>query len=1341
LWVRFSTCGRFSIGLPRAFANAGRRAASPPQVENLPHTTPRRAPRGGARAWLLVPLACLGVALAPGALAQTSRIKAAIDPARTVALRGSVHALARPQDEIGLADPGRTLNRISIQFKPDPEQQAELDKLLADQQDTSSPEFHAWLTPEQFGDRFGLSPGDLDGVVRWLRNAGFQAIGTAAARNWVAFDGTVETVQRAFHTRIREYRVDGEVHFANASEALVPAAIAPLVAVIAGLNDFHPKPAIRLGQIGGKESPEYSSGSSHVMVPDDFATIYDVQPLYAQGYDGAGQTLVILGGSDINVSDIASFRSASGLPAIKLQQILVPGSSDPGHVPNAEAEADLDLEWSGAVARNANIVYVYAPHVGTALQYALSPPPGTALPGSVVSISYGLCEAQSGGSILAEKSLFSQGNAEGVTVIAASGDSGAAGCDVQLKSPLAQGGLGVGVPAAIPEVTAVGGTQFNDSGGAYWNSTNSPTGASAKSYIPETAWNESGASGLFASGGGISAIYQKPPWQAGFSGVPAGNFRAVPDVAMAAAAGHDGYLWVTSSQAVSPQCASAANHCSVGGTSASAPSFAGIVTLLNQYAAAKGFLPGNGGQGNINPTLYKLFSTTPKPFHDIVSGNNIVKCQTGTAGCTAGSFGYSAGAGYDPVTGLGSVDASVLITQWSGKSVAPTATSVTANPTTITTNSSTTLAAKVTASGPTPAGSVTFLIPGKTLGTAPLSATAASLAVSGGQFATGSNTVTAVYSGDSNFGGSSGTVTVTVNLPASASAVVPGIGPNPISETPSASGNAWFFTMTLTETAGTATTLTGLSIGGADLSPLIVNLFGTASIAAKGAISASTSVSAKQYTPPASLPFVFSGMDASGQKWTQSASVTLLGPQVDAAISLVSAPATVYQNPASSNCPWSQNLEVQEMNGFGVTLNRFLAAGFDLSSQIGTRFGSIQLNPFGSLQTSLCWTGMAPPQTLGYELDGVDGNGNTIKATATVTFQGAPAAVSALSLSKSSEALQRASASGSASDTIAVTVPAGVAWSVSVFPANPATSWLTVVPAAGSGPANLVVTASGAGLSNSVFQATLVFQAQQAVPSFINVPVTLTIGSHPVVIFAGGVVPVDSAATTVQPGSWASIYGTNLASAIAVWNGDFPTSLGGVSVTVNNKPAYLWYVSPGQINFQAPADTTAGPVTVLVQNSYGSATSTVALAQQGPAFLLLGDAKHATGIIYDLKGGGTQGGGTYDLLGPTSAGYGFRPAKPGETLSLYGIGFGPTNPAVPPGKTYICLSSGCATMVTNPRITVGGVAVQLSFAGVVSAGLYQFNFNLPTSIGSGDQAIQATVNGVQTPANVFVPVQ
>jgi uncharacterized protein (TIGR03437 family) len=238
-------------------------------------------------------------------------------------------------------------------------------------------------------------------------------------------------------------------------------------------------------------------------------------------------------------------------------------------------------------------------------------------------------------------------------------------------------------------------------------------------------------------------------------------------------------------------------------------------------------------------------------------------------------------------------------------------------------------------------------------------------------------------------------------------------------------------------------------------------------------------------------------------------------------------------------------------------------------------------------------------------------------------------------------------------------------------------------------------------------------------------------------ITPGGVVPVYSSSTTVQPGSWFSVYGNNLTAATTLWNGDFPASLGGTTVTVNGKNAYLWFVSSGQINAQAPDDTATGSVPVVVTSTGATATTTITLAPAGPSFLLLPDAKHATGIILTPDNSGSQAGGTYDLLGPTTAGAGFRAAKKGENVAIYAVGFGPTIPAVPAGKIY----SGAAPAVVFPQVTLGGVPLTVDFAGIVGAGLYQLNFKIPANMGSGDLTLAATANGLQTQASIVIPVQ
>ncbi len=247
----------------------------------------------------------------------------------------------------------------------------------------------------------------------------------------------------------------------------------------------------------------------------------------------------------------------------------------------------------------------------------------------------------------------------------------------------------------------------------------------------------------------------------------------------------------------------------------------------------------------------------------------------------------------------------------------------------------------------------------------------------------------------------------------------------------------------------------------------------------------------------------------------------------------------------------------------------------------------------------------------------------------------------------------------------------------------------------------------------------------------------LTPGTVPA-IPDGGVVPVYSSVPVIQPGSWVSIYGSNLASGFFSWNGNFPTFLGGTTVTIDNRAAYLWYVSPTQINLQVPDDTATGPVNMAVTTASGTSTSTVTLAAFGPSFSLLGDGKHVAAEIATPNGIGAYGGGTYDLLGPSNTfSYNTRPVKAGETLVLYGVGFGPTTPHVPAGQPF----SGAAPTTTPVTVTVGGVSANVAFSGLTMAGLYQINVTVPQGTGSGNQALVATVNGVQTPPDPVVSVQ
>jgi|CZKS01.1.fsa_nt_gi uncharacterized protein (TIGR03437 family) len=247
-------------------------------------------------------------------------------------------------------------------------------------------------------------------------------------------------------------------------------------------------------------------------------------------------------------------------------------------------------------------------------------------------------------------------------------------------------------------------------------------------------------------------------------------------------------------------------------------------------------------------------------------------------------------------------------------------------------------------------------------------------------------------------------------------------------------------------------------------------------------------------------------------------------------------------------------------------------------------------------------------------------------------------------------------------------------------------------------------------------------------------PPTLPVPS----IKAGGIVPVGSAVSTIQSGEWVSIYGANLANSTMAWNGDFPTFLGGTSVTVNGKSAYLSFVSAGQINVQAPTDTATGNVPVVVTTAGGSSTATVTLARFAPSFFLQ-DSKHVAGIIVRADGSGAYGGGSYDIIGPTgtSLGYPTVAAKAGDIVELYSTGLGLTNPAAPAGQVFF----GTAPTTNPVRLRIGNSSVLPTFAGLSGAGLYQINLTVPEGLGTGDVSIVATVGGTQTPPNVVISLQ
>ena len=580
-------------------------------------------------------LAAVLLLLPTALLAQQDRIIEKVDTSRLVRLTGSVNPQATPAADVGAVDPTMELNYVRLMLQPSAAQQADLNQFLHDQQSPGSPNFRKWLTPEQFADRFGVSQADIGKITGWMRSQGFDVIAVARGRRFIAFNATARQIQSALATEVHRFRVDGELHFANASAPSVPQAIQPLVLGFLGLDDFEPRPAARAKAV----EPNYTGSSSYAVTPGDLAIIYNVVPIYQGGYTGAGQAIAVIGQSDIDPSDIASFQALFRLPANPPQRLLVPGAADPGYVTGDEGESDLDLEYAGGIAYGAQILFVYSKSVLTSAAYAIDQ---NLAP--VISYSYAGCEPNvNSAAAQALQSLAQQANVEGITWIASAGDSGAAMCDTSAATH----GAAVNLIAALPEVTGVGGTMFIGNTSFYWSYGNNSNDSSALSYIPETVWNESTNSQLSAGGGGFSIFYRRPAWQTG-PGIPPGTARGVPDISLTAAHNDDPYVTIESGKVDL-----------IGGTSASAPAFAGIIALLNEYL-------GTYGLGNINPSLYWMAQTTSHVFHDITTGGNIVPCSAGTPNCGPNNnFGYTAGPGWDAASGLGSVDATQMFNDWS----------------------------------------------------------------------------------------------------------------------------------------------------------------------------------------------------------------------------------------------------------------------------------------------------------------------------------------------------------------------------------------------------------------------------------------------------------------------------------------------------------------------------------------------------------------------------------------------------------------------------------------------------------------------------------------------------
>jgi hypothetical protein len=667
--------------------------------------------------WFAGAFAVLAAGGVSKARADTSQIGAAamsstattplVDPSKinstdTTTLTGTVPLRVAKAVDQGSMGQTEVISSMTLLLKRSPEQQQRFDAYVASLSNPGSPNYHKWLTAKEAGEQFGPNEKDIAAVEKWLNQQGIGIKGISSDKMTLRIMGTVGAVERAFGTQMHRYVEDGKTHFANATEQKIPSALTSVVAGVVSLSDFFPVAQVKnVGPVkrdanghwvaANQASSNFNyllNGSVYYdLVPADFDTIYNVNPVWSQGTPirGAGQTVAVIEDSDVQNQDVTAFRQtflppdAQGIFS-QINPVGVNGvanCTDPGRNPD-ETEAALDAEWAGAAAPDANIEMAscadtgadFGPFIAAEdLLESDTPPP-------IISMSYGECELASAAVGAADEAgtLWSLAAIEGVTVFVSSGDSGSAGCDQ--NQPAATFGLEVnGLGSSIYNIS-VGGTDFNDwkDPSHYWADGNGNLGQSALKYVPEMTWNDSCASPVVdaaagypselvacndpaqtflttvAGGGGPSFLWNQPTWQTGISGVPQTMSRATPDIALFSANGLFGHALIycmsdTSEGGTPCNYLDPTNIAfnSAGGTSFAAPSMAGVQALINQYAGMN--------HGNVGPMLYQLarkeYGIAGSPltncgadgsgsacvFHDINVGTNDVPCFPNGADC------------------------------------------------------------------------------------------------------------------------------------------------------------------------------------------------------------------------------------------------------------------------------------------------------------------------------------------------------------------------------------------------------------------------------------------------------------------------------------------------------------------------------------------------------------------------------------------------------------------------------------------------------------------------------------------------------------------------------------
>jgi len=665
-------------------------------------------------------------------------------------LPGNVASITQPVVDLGTLSPSTQMG-LTLVLSPSAQQNAALTQFLVAVQTPTSPQYHQWLTVQQFAAQYGPVQQEVQQAQAWLTSEGFTVTTTSAAGLWINFTGTAGQVQAAFGVSLHTYSTSAGTAYANVTAPMVPTALVPFVTGVVGLSTL--TPSLTASQIIHEE---FGTGSGW-MQPAQFNSLYDVGPLISAGTNGAGVQIAIVGNEGISSADLAAYRAAAGLAALNVQEVgSVPSTLATG-VPLAE------LELAGAIAPAAQLDYFGAPTELQAAQNAVDQNSA-----AILLLSRSGCEAAySAAEVTAYQQIVEQAAAQGITVIAPAGNGGPTACDAGATA--ATQGAAVAYPASLPDLTAVGGTALVDNAESAWTGLRAGLGVSSAS--------------VFAGGGGSSGLFGKPSWQS--SGL-AGATRDLPDVSLAA---NLAYPVCVAGSCVSGFAGVDGTTAGLQGTLAASASFAGVVALLDQKNGSAGRL------GNLAPQLYSIAGPQPAVFHDVTTGSDAVPCSANCggvtivsslsevasglssglaarsvsssglvshlAGTTDSTLGYTAAAGYDLATGLGSLDVSAL-SQILPHGSTGTTTTVDFSDTYVQYGSSNVTVyanISVTATGDT----VIFTdnSTGSTLGTASVNGDVAELQLSS-TLSVGSHDIEAAFQGDTTYAASSGSATLTV---------------------------------------------------------------------------------------------------------------------------------------------------------------------------------------------------------------------------------------------------------------------------------------------------------------------------------------------------------------------------------------------------------------------------------------------------------------------------------------------------------------------------------------------------------------------------------------------------